>query len=94
MQILLAFPIAVASMLFTDEPTAGFSTVIYAYLGMNIFRWNISLIDWFTFIAANIISMCMPNIAWGVHFAAFFLGWASFYTERQIKRVFVAFGYR
>lgn len=89
-QIALAYPLAVVTMFATETPTVGFSAIIYAYLGMNIFRWNISLIDWGTFIVANIISMLIPNVAWGVHFASFMLGWAVFYIHCQIKRILIS----
>lgn len=91
-QIAWAFPYAVIAMFFTTEPTIGFSAVIYAYLGMNIFRWKISLVDWATFIVANIISACLPNIAWQVHLAAFLFGWATYYTQKQINRILLTLG--
>lgn len=69
-----AYPLAVASMFFTTTPTIGASALIYAYIGMNIIRWNISLIDWAFFIVGNIMSAFLPGIAFGVHFAAFILG--------------------
>lgn len=74
MQILKAFPFAVAAMFFTDIPTVGFSAIIYAYIGMNIVGWKVSLIDWAVFMGANLFSAFMPNVAFGVHLAAFTLG--------------------
>ena len=90
MQIVHAFPSAVTAMFFTTNPTIGFSAVIYAYIGMNIFRWKISMVDWATFIMANLIGMCLPNIAWQVHLAAFVLGWSIYYIQKQINRVLLA----
>lgn len=73
-QLLVAFPFAVMAMFFTDTPTVGFSAVIYAFIGMNIIKWKVSLIDWVTFIIANLISAFIPNIAFDTHLAAFLLG--------------------
>lgn len=92
-QIAMAFPFAVFSMLFTEEATIGFSAVIYAYLGMNIFRWNISLIDWGTFIVANLISAFIPGIAFGVHLAAFMFGATTWWFEQRIKRILLTLEY-
>lgn len=73
-EIAYAFPLAVLAMFFTLAPTIGFSSVLYAYIGLNIIRWNVSLIDWATFIIVNLITIFIPNVAFGVHLAAFVLG--------------------
>lgn len=75
------------SMLFTFEPTIGFSAVIYAYIGMNIVRWKVSLVDWWTFIVANGIAAFIPGVAFGVHLAAFLFGIAHWIVEYQMKRI-------
>lgn len=85
MQIAMAFPLAVISMFATIEPTIGFSAVLYAYMGMNIFRWNVSLIDWAMFIVANIVSAFIPGVAFGVHLAAFVLGFLAWLWMKQIR---------
>ena len=89
-QISHAFILAACSMFFTMTPTIGFSAVIYAYIGMNIIRWNVSLIDWGTFLVANIITIFIPGVAFGVHLAAFLLGISVHIIERQINRVLLA----
>ena len=86
-QITYAFVLAVWAMFFTMTPTIGFSAVIYAYIGMNIIRWNVSLIDWATFLMANFITIFIPNVAFGVHLAAFILGISVYMIDRQINRI-------
>lgn len=78
---------ASASMLFTLEPTIGFSAVLYAYIGMNIIRWKISLIDWVTFIVANAITAFIPGVASGVHLVAFLFGFAHWTIEYNLNRI-------
>lgn len=85
--IACAFPYAVMAMCFTLTPTVGFSSVIYAYIGMNIIRWNVSLIDWGTFIIVNIITIFIPWIAFGVHLAAFLFGISHYIVERQLNHI-------
>lgn len=87
-QIAYSFPIAFAAMFFTDNPTIGFSAMIYAFLGLNIIRWKVSMIDWATFIIANILTIFMPKVAFGVHFASFSLGIAAYYIHQHINRWF------
>lgn len=74
----LAFPIASLAMLCTTTPTIGFSAILYAYIGINIIRWKVSLIDWATFIVANLITIFIPNVAFSVHLAAFSLGLVAY----------------
>ena len=76
--MLLAFPMAFIAMFCTTTPTIGFSAVIYAYLGLNIIRWNVSLVDWGTFLTANTLTLFIPGVATGVHAAAFLLGLACY----------------
>lgn len=85
--MLLAFPMAVIAMFFTATPTVGISAMIYAYIGVNIIRWKVSLVDWGTFIVANLITIFIPNVAFGVHLAAFMMGLFTYITHRQINNV-------
>ena len=89
-QITYAFVLAVWAMFFTMTPTIGFSAVIYAYIGMNIIRWNVSLIDWATFLVANFITIFIPDVAFVVHLAAFQLGISAYIIDRQINRILLA----
>ena len=89
-QIAYALSLAVLAMFFTMTPTIGFSAVIYGYIGMNIIRWNVSLIDWGTFLVANFITIFIPNVAFGVHLAAFILGVSVYMIDRKINRILLA----
>lgn len=86
-QIASALPYALMAMFFTEEPTIGFSAVLYAYIGMNIFRWKLSPVDWIMFIGANLIGAFLPGIAFEVHFMAFFFGISAYIIEWQLERV-------
>jgi hypothetical protein len=57
---------------------------------MNIIRWNVSLIDWATFLVANFITIFIPNVAFGVHLAAFILGVSVYMIDRKINRILLA----
>ena len=81
-ELLYAYPLAIASVALSFTPIVGFSAVLYAYIGQNIIRWNISLVDWATFIVANLITLFMPNIATGVHFIAFSLGLGYYFIKK------------
>lgn len=83
-ELLLAYPLAIASVMLSTTPIVGFSAVLYAYIGMNIIRWNISLIDWLMFIVANLITLFMPNIATWTHFVAFALGITYYLIRKRI----------
>lgn len=87
LQIAYAFPLAVTSMFFTLDPTIGFSAVLYAYMGMNMFRWNVSPSDWIMFIVANIFTAFIPGVAFTVHLVSFILGFSVYYSHCQINRV-------
>lgn len=88
--IAYAFVLAALAMFFTMTPTIGFSAVIYAYIGMNIIRWKVSLIDWGTFLVANLITLFIPGVAFGVHLAAFMLGISVYIIHYQINRILLA----
>ena len=87
-QMIESFPIAFAAMFFTNNPTVGFSAMIYAFIGLNIIRWKVSMIDLATFIIANILTIFMPKVAFGVHLASFSLGIAAYYIQQHINRWF------
>lgn len=86
MQITAAIPCAAMAMYFTDEATIGFSAIIYAYIGMNIFRWKLSIEDWITFIVANFIGAFLPGIAFRVHLSAFLLALSAQYLASLVKQ--------
>lgn len=85
MDIVKAYPIAVAASFASFVPMVGFSTVLYAYIGLNIRTWRLGDMDKITFALCNFITIFIPNIAFGMHAAAFILGItiSSFITERN-----------
>lgn len=85
--IAFAFVLAILAIFFTTTPTIGFSAVIYAYIGMNIIRWKVSLVDWATFLVANFITIFIPGVAFGVHLAAFMQGISVYIIYCQINRI-------
>lgn len=88
--IAYAFFLAVMAISFTLTPTIGFSAVIYSYIGMNILRWKVPMADWATFIVANLITIFIPNIAFGVHLAAFLLGVSVYVVHKLTNRIVLA----
>lgn len=53
---------------------AGFSSVLYALMGMKAPRARMAGWQWAAFIAANAATAFLPGVAFGVHLAAFALG--------------------
>lgn len=53
----------------------GFSSVLYALMGMRLPRVRMSKAGWAVFIAANVATAFVPGIAFGVHVSAFALGY-------------------
>lgn len=60
----------------------GFSSVLYALMGMQLAGAWMSKRGWAVFIAANVATAFVPGIALGVHCAAFALGWISVRVKR------------
>lgn len=85
--MLVALAYGSFAMLTATQPTIGISAAVYAYIGMNIIKWNMKLSDWTTFALANILTYFMPGVAFGVHLAAFLLGAGHACIEYQIKRI-------
>lgn len=84
-QIAQSLVLAVITMFCTIEPTIGFSAVLYAYIGMNIFRWKIPIVDWIMFAVANLVTIFIPGVAFATHLAAFLLGFYTWFLGKQIK---------
>ena len=53
----------------------GFSSVLYALMGMQMAGTRMSKAGWAVFVAANGATAFVPGIAFGVHCTAFFLGY-------------------
>lgn len=73
-QLCTAYIMGVIAMALSINPCIGFSAVLYALIGLNVPRIRISKAEWGIFIAANAITILIPNIATLAHFIAFMLG--------------------
>lgn len=72
----VAYLLSIPATLAVWQGTAiGFSSVLYALMGMRLAAWRLSRAEWAWFIAANVATAFVPGIAFGVHCAAFALGW-------------------
>lgn len=72
----VAYLLSIPATLAVWQGTAiGFSSVLYALMGMRLEAWRLSRAEWTWFIAANVATAFVPGIAFGVHCAAFALGW-------------------
>lgn len=83
--IAYTIPVAAMATFFTMTPTIGFSAVLYAFIGMNILRWNLPFFDWVMFIFANIVTIFIPGVAFGVHLTAFLLGISANSIHEHIR---------
>lgn len=74
-QLAVAYVFSVPATFVTSaEGVVGFSSVIYALMGLLLPRVRLSVRDWVLFLAANAATAFVPSIAFGVHVAAFGLG--------------------
>lgn len=73
-QLCTAYIMGIIAMTLSINPCIGFSAVLYALIGLNVPRIRISKAEWGIFIAANAITILIPNIATLAHFIAFMLG--------------------
>lgn len=85
--ILMAWIVASIATFLVLTPTIGFSAIIYSYIGLNIIKWKISIIDWAIFIASNLLTAFIPNIAFWMHFVAFSIGMTVYYINRKLKDI-------
>ena len=60
----------------------GFSSVLYALMGMRLAGARMPRAGWAVFIAANGATAFVPGIAFGVHCTAFALGWIFVKVKR------------
>ena len=60
----------------------GFSSVLYALMGMQMAGTRMSKAGWAVFVAANGATAFVPGIAFGVHCTAFALGWIFVKVKR------------
>lgn len=75
-ELLAAYLLSIpATFVVWSGQAIGFSSVLYALMGMKLPRVRMSRAGWMTFIAANVATAFVPGIAFGVHGAAFALGY-------------------
>lgn len=82
-ELAAAYLLSVPATLAVWQGTAiGFSSVLYVLMGMRLAAWRLSRAEWAWFIAANVATAFVPGIAFGVHCAAFALGWIYIKVKR------------
>ena len=75
-ELLAAYLLSIpATFVVWSGQAIGFSSVLYALMGIRLPRVRMSKAGWMTFIAANVATAFMPGIAFGVHVSAFALGY-------------------
>ena len=75
-ELLAAYLLSIpATFVVWSGQAMGFSSVLYALMGMRLPRVRMSKAGWMTFIAANVATAFVPGIAFGVHVSAFALGY-------------------
>ena len=81
--LLAAYLLSIPATFFVWEGTAiGFSSVLYALMGMQLPQARMPKAGWAVFIAANTATAFVPGIAFGVHCTAFALGWIFVKVKR------------
>lgn len=73
-ELILAYGFSSISTLFSFNPVAGFSSVLYALIGIKIFSIHTNRKTWVLFALANLVTAFIPTIAFFVHLAAFSIG--------------------
>lgn len=81
-ELLVAYLLSVPATFVAAAPTVGFSSVLYALMGMKVCRVRMSPVEWAIFILANTATVFIPAISFGVHLAAFVLGFVYDYLKR------------
>ena len=76
-KLLVAYLLSIPATFATwSTPAVGFSSVLYALMGMRLAQVRLSRTAWAWFIAVNAATAFVPSIAFGTHCAAFALGYA------------------
>lgn len=81
-ELSVAYLLSVPATFATSTPAIGFSSVLYALMGMKIGHVRMSRIEWIMFVLANAATVFIPAIAFGVHLAAFMMGLVYDYLKR------------
>lgn len=75
-ELLAAYLLSIpATFVVWSGQAMGFSSVLYALMGIRLPRVRMSKAGWAVFIAANVATAFVPGIAFGVHVSAFALGY-------------------
>lgn len=76
-ELLAAYLLSIpATFVVWTAPAIGFSSVLYALMGMQLPQARMPKAGWAVFIAANTATTFVPDIAFGAHCAAFALGYS------------------
>lgn len=73
-EMLAAYALSVPATFASASGCVGFSSVLYALMGIRSARAKISRKAWALFAAANAVTAFVPSVAFGVHLAAFVSG--------------------
>ena len=75
-ELLAAYLLSIPATFIVWEGTVvGFSSVLYALMGMRMPQTRMPKAGWAVFVAANLATAFVPGIAFGVHVSAFALGY-------------------
>lgn len=72
--LLTAYVLSIPATWASFTPAVGFSSVLYAIVGLRVRRQRWSRTSWILFVAVNACTAFVPSIAFGVHMAAFLFG--------------------
>ena len=78
----IAYLISIPATFASLTGAVGFSSVIYALIGMKLSQIRIPFREWILFFAVNVATAFVPTIAFGVHATAFIIGF--FYNKIKI----------
>jgi len=73
----VAYLVSIPATFASSSGAIGFSSVIYALMGLLLPQVRLSVRDWGLFLVVNAATAFVPSIAFGVHVAAFGLGFLS-----------------
>lgn len=75
----IAYLISIPATFASLSGSVGFSSVIYALMGMKLSQVRIPVREWILFLSVNVATAFVPTIAFGVHATAFIIGF--FYNK-------------
>lgn len=81
-EVLIAYVLSIPATFASFSGAVGFSSVIYALMGIRLPQVRMPRRDWTLFLVANAITAFVPGIAFGVHSAAFALAVAYVWLKR------------